>query len=348
MEAAATVYSRILSPDAASPTDSYIADLQKAMLDATPDCIKVLSVEGNLLTMNRAGCLALNVPQDSGFGMPWLSLLPAEVHADGRYALSKAALGETVRFLGNSVSAGGPVYWDNLLTPLIDSQGRVLSILCVSRDVTEKVQLEKELGEALNREKLIALEMHHRIKNIFAVISGLILISEKEANSEPSANQVVQILRAKIKALSRASDVVFTKKNNSAETEGLTDLVDVSRAVLWPYGERCLVDGEQILVAQDRVSVFALLLHELATNSVKYGALSKDNGNVTISWALNKHTVLFSWLEKGGPKISTEPECRGFGTEMVNRTVQSLKGRIDRKWDEEGLTVNIRFPHLKE
>jgi PAS domain S-box-containing protein len=166
MEAAAGIYSRIMFPGSVSEADPHLSDLQKAMLDATPDCIKVVSVDGNLLTMNRAGCVALNMPEDSGFGMPWLSLLPEDVQPAGMDALCRAAAGQTARFTGKSHSPSGTIYWDNLLTPLVDDRGLVLSILCVSRDVTEKTLLERKLEEAVDREKLLAREMRHRIKNL--------------------------------------------------------------------------------------------------------------------------------------------------------------------------------------
>jgi PAS domain-containing protein len=83
MEGAAGIYTRVIFPDAVSQGDPQLSDLQRAMLDETPDCIKVVSPDGRLLTMNRAGCAALGVPRDSPFGMPWLPLLPQDVHAPG-------------------------------------------------------------------------------------------------------------------------------------------------------------------------------------------------------------------------------------------------------------------------
>src|SRR5690606_27745156 len=105
-------------------------------------------------------------------------------------------------------SHDGIRYWDNLLTPIMDVSGRVLSILCVSRDVTTKTQLERELEAAVTREKLLSREMQHRIKNLFAVVSGLITIAEKEAR-QPSADGLGKILRQKLDALTRASDALF-------------------------------------------------------------------------------------------------------------------------------------------
>ncbi len=92
--------------------------VQREMLDASVDCIKVIHPNGHLSTMNRSGCVALGVSQDSGFGMDWLNLLPSEVRIPGREALERARKGDNARFPGKSELPGQePQYWDNLLTP---------------------------------------------------------------------------------------------------------------------------------------------------------------------------------------------------------------------------------------
>lgn len=347
MDAAVGIYTRIMFPDMASQADPHLSDLQKAMLDATPDCIKVVSVDGALLAMNKAGRLALGVPEDSEFGMPWLPLLPDDVHAAGADALRKAAAGQTARFPGKSISPGGTIYWDNLLTPLIDADGRVLSILCVSRDVTEKTLLERRLEDAVNGERLLAREMRHRIKNLFSVVNGLTLIAEKEAASGNAPEAASGILREKLGALSRASDAVFAKEDGGGCDTGPVDVASVVRSVLEPYGDRCTVIGDKALVHRDAMTAFALLLHELATNSLKYGALSSD-GDVAVRWRVDDGELNLTWIETGGPHIPAAPKRRGFGTDMVDRVVRSARGAISRDWRAEGLVVNLRFPRLAQ
>lgn len=344
MEAAAGLYSSIIFRDALSGTELHLSDSQRAMLDATPDCIKVLSVDGRLLTMNRAGCLALGVPEDSEFGMAWLPLLPEAVHQPGLEALRRASDGHSARFPGQSHSPEGTRYWDNLLTPVIDASGRVLSVLCVSRDVTEKTQLEKELEDAISREKLLSREMQHRIKNLFAVVSGLIHISEKEAAGEDAPQAVTNILRAKLQALSRASDAVFSGFETSNGAASQVDLCSLVRSVLQPYAGRCRLIGDPASASLDEMTTLALFLHELATNSVKYGALGADGGNVVVRWATDGGELELTWTESGGPPVAAAPTRRGFGSEMVDRIVASAGGRVSRAWQREGLIAELRLP----
>lgn len=113
--------------------------IQTDMLNVSIDCIKLISPTGNLLHMNRAGCQALGVDEESGFGMPWLPLLPEDVWPAGNIALESARNGMFGRFPGRSERPGRDVqYWDNMLTPILDADGKTTAILCVSRDVTRE------------------------------------------------------------------------------------------------------------------------------------------------------------------------------------------------------------------
>jgi len=344
MEAAAGLYTRIVYPDVLAKTDPHLSELQMAMLDATPDCIKVVSPDGTLLTMNRAGRIALGVPDDSEYGMPWLSLLPEEVRPLGVEALREAANGRNARFPGKSVSPEGIHYWDNLLTPMVDGNGKVLSILCVSRDVTTKTTLEQRLEEGLAREQLLAREMQHRIKNLLSVVSGLIVISEKEASETGSSETATKILRDKLGALARASDAVFVQELGGEA--GPADVEAVVRSVLQPYRERCSVSGSAASMPRESVTALALFMHELATNSVKYGALRAPDGMVTVNWTIRGASLQLTWTETGGPAIVKAPERQGFGSQMADRAMRSIGGTIQRSWPISGFVAELQLPNF--
>lgn len=126
--------------------------MQSDLLDASGDCIKLIDVKGNLIFMNEAGCTALGVKAETGFGQEWVRLLPEGSWASGEVALEQARAGEVARFAGRSQLPGQPVEaWDNLLTPMIDSTGRVISILVVSRNVSEETATREALRESQER-----------------------------------------------------------------------------------------------------------------------------------------------------------------------------------------------------
>ncbi|NEI74870.1 PAS domain-containing protein [Rhizobium lusitanum] len=344
METASEAYARLLPLGEDPGAAPLFSDVQKMMLDATPDCIKVLSPKGKLLTMNRAGCVALGVAEGSGFGMDWLPLLPPDVHPLGLKALHDAAMGRTARFPGRSVFPQGTIYWDNLLTPLVDQAGEVLSILCVSRDVTAQTLLEQEREKAIERQKLVAAEMRHRIKNLFSVVAGLMVIAEKEANVKGDQAALAMIFRDKLAALARASEAVFSSTDDGGQAGKGPELESVLRSVLEPYGARCQLSGDKGYLRPEMMTILALFLHELATNSVKHGALSTDAGRVVIAHIIDGSDLRLLWTEKGGPLISAPPARSGFGTEMVDRLVRSVGGDVSRSWLPTGLVVSLNLP----
>lgn len=129
------------------------------MLNASEDCIKLIDCHGRLLQMNKAGCLALGLPLlETKFGMKWLDLLPKDVRARGLRALAAAKKGQSISFPGRSEIPGQkPIYWDNMLTPMHDTNGIVVSILCVSRNITKQREVEEKLRKASNIDPLTGL-----------------------------------------------------------------------------------------------------------------------------------------------------------------------------------------------
>ncbi|QTD93052.1 PAS domain-containing protein [Burkholderia anthina] len=130
------------------------ASIQSDMLDISVDCIKLVATDGMLLHMNKAGCQALGIPENSAFGMPWLDLLPADIQPAGRVALNLAKEGKSGRFPGRSVDSNGRIqHWDNMLTPVMGPAGQVTTILCISREVTREIEsrdVNQQLQDRLN------------------------------------------------------------------------------------------------------------------------------------------------------------------------------------------------------
>lgn len=149
--------------------------LQQNMLDASVDCIKIMDLNGNLTHMNRSGCRALlgDENYDGPFGMAWLDLLPPEVRKRGQRALRNVCRGRSVRFSGPSVLPGQkPQQWDNLLTPLADADGKIISILCVSREVTLQRETEHRLRVASETDSLTGLHNRHAFTRAMKQIIG--------------------------------------------------------------------------------------------------------------------------------------------------------------------------------
>ncbi|WP_347455391.1 EAL domain-containing protein [Acinetobacter thermotolerans] len=138
---------------------SQMITAQKNMLDASLDCIKIITPDGKLSHVNRSGRQALGLSENEHeFGMPWLDLLPPEVRASGKRALKRASQGLNARFSGKSqLDDQEPEYWDNLLTPMMDEHNVPQQILCVSRNISQQRQAETRLKAIMERDELTGL-----------------------------------------------------------------------------------------------------------------------------------------------------------------------------------------------
>ncbi|WP_083457006.1 PAS domain-containing protein [Pseudomonas sp. CMR5c] len=314
------------------------ANIQRAMLDATPDCIKVLTPGGVLLAMSEAGCVAFQIPQTQVKGTAWVPLLPASTHGAALDALALAAAGICARFTGYSDAHGKIIHWDNLLTPTLDQQGRVHSIVCVSRDITPQVLLQRELNQALVREQLLTSERLHRIKNLFTVADAVVMMADREARSTGILDRLGKIAADKLRALSRVYTQILDAEGGTA-----MEMTAFIGSVLQPFGARCRFSGTLEHVPGTLANLLALLLHELATNSVKHGALSVVEGEIDIRWASHEGWLSLDWHEQGGPAILAPPLRHGYGCELIDELAIVAGGAIERHWCPEGLRVALKL-----
>ncbi|MDY6961117.1 MAG: HWE histidine kinase domain-containing protein [Pseudomonadota bacterium] len=248
--------------------------------------------------------------------------------------------------------------------PLVTQDGHVLGSLCAidatPRRWTEKDQAilaefaklvedqialrerVEELARFDEQRALVQGELAHRIKNIFAVISSLLLVSSK---TETDVSSFVRALTGRIQALSKANDfIIDAPSSKGGEAKGLNELFD---ALLSPFkrnDEQVILSCIPVSVGEKTAAGLALVIHELATNSAKYGALAAAEGRVVIKCTRGEDDLRIIWEEVGGPPIVAPPEKKGFGSKLVARTVESqLMGTIVREYLPSGLRVTLAF-----
>jgi two-component sensor histidine kinase len=195
------------------------------------------------------------------------------------------------------------------------------------------------LTEARDRADLLARELNHRVKNIFAVILAVVRMSGKDT---PEAKPAIDRITERIHALVTAHDV--TQGSPGHPTLELGSLVD---AVIAPYcsqDERCAVAGEPTRLPANAAMPLGLVLHELATNAVKYGAWSRPGGTVTVRWAHSGGPVVIEWIEHGDTLPLPTPEREGFGSLLMQSTARQLGGTISRTFGADGVIVRFEFP----
>lgn len=196
--------------------------------------------------------------------------------------------------------------------------------------------------------ELLAGEMSHRVKNLLSIATGLTQLSGRSASS---VAEMTGELTERLTALGRAHDVVRPLPGDQGKAALLGDLVSV---LLAPYDETAAFSGRirvsvpRMGIGESAASTLAMVLHELATNSVKYGALSSPAGFLDISSRTDAGTLYLTWAETGGPPIVGHPELTGFGSRLIARTVSSqLRGKLDYDWQESGLVVTIAMPEKR-
>src|ERR1700755_3513669 len=167
---------------------------------------------------------------------------------------------------------------------------------------------------AQERQRLLAREADHRVKNIFANFHSIINLSARSAGSP---KEMAQALRGRLDALLRAKDLVRPGIMGTEHESEQTTMDALVRTVLQPYEDgslnRIVLNGPDVPVGAKAVTGLALALHETATTPINSGALSRRNGSIHVTWNASGDDFHLDWDETGGPEINVAPQARGFG-----------------------------------
>lgn len=210
---------------------------------------------------------------------------------------------------------------------------------------TERAEIAARDAEQLRianeRADLLARELNHRVKNIFAVVSAVVGSTLRhEKNVAEAADKVA----SRIEALSIAHDV-----SQGALDTPVASIEALLSATLSPYedlADRLSLQGPSLALASDMASPMGMIVHELATNAVKYGAWEGDTGQVIVSWKVSEDATRpmlhLTWREEG--RAVKEPKKTGFGSTMIDMAVRQLGAKAERKWTNKGLLFLLDVP----
>lgn len=199
----------------------------------------------------------------------------------------------------------------------------------------------REHAQAQNRQELLIQELNHRVRNILNLIRGLVNQSQAQATSPA---EFTKIVGGRIHALARAHDLI-TKKNWDAAS--VNDLITLEiEAYLADNPERVIVEGPDVLLEPGAFTTVALVIHEMITNSAKYGALSVQDGELVILMMIGSNGALqIDWRETGGPAIVSAPSRRGFGTTIIEKSIPfELGGVAELDFAPIGLQARFEIP----
>lgn len=224
------------------------------------------------------------------------------------------------------------VYLNFVYQPIRDNGGRVAGVFVQGYEVTENVR-------AAQRQKLMIDELNHRVKNTLATVQS-IAVQTARTHAEPTT--FAESFQSRLMALSHTHNLLTRSHWEGAE---LRDVLNHETQAHGPH--RILLNGPAVALEPATALAFGMIVHELATNAAKYGALSTPDGRVVVDWSVanqNDPRLHISWREQGGPPIKT-PERKGFGSRLIERSVRhDLSGDIEIAYAEDGFRAEINVP----
>jgi len=304
-----------------------------AIVESSDDAIIGKTLDGIVTSWNDGARRIFGYTAKEAIGNSILILIPPDRYHEETDILTRIRRGKRIDHFETVRRRKDGSLVDVSLTssPVKDGQGRIIGISKIARDITERKQAEERL-------RLLAREVDHRGKNTLALVQAIVRMTRAE-----TVPDFVRIATGRIGALARVHTLLAASSWRGAD---LRQLVEEELA---PYGAndaaRVRVAGPDLALRASAAQALAMALHELATNAVKYGALSVPHGAVSVQWVCDGRSgFTLHWSETGGPAVSA-PDRSGTGTGVIERAVRSqLGGEVDFDWRADGLVCRIAVP----
>ncbi|WP_181257117.1 sensor histidine kinase [Pseudaminobacter soli (ex Li et al. 2025)] len=308
------------------------------------------------LEAGHLGTISYNLAQDRGrwspafakmIGQPvtdmsfsdWLEL----VHPDDRHIAQTsleealATKTETYKTHYRIVRPDKAVRWlEFSVTATRDGTGELIGLDGFAVDVTDRFREDE-------RKQEIVREMHHRVKNVLAIVQAL---ARQTAHQATSLDGFLSTFQARLNALATTHDLIVSHQGRGV---ALAELVKTETAPFETIaGSRITLDGPDLMLPSEMITPLGLVIHELTTNAAKYGSLSHRNGAVSVNWSTRTNgggpRLSVLWRERGGPPV-VAPTKAGFGSRLISRMIRNdLAGEIEFHWLAQGLDCTFTVP----
>jgi PAS domain S-box-containing protein len=307
--------------------------------EAAPVMLWLSDSSGRCLHLNAALRKFWGVAEDDVAAFDWrFSMHPDDADRIGVAMWNATVAQQPVSLSGRYRNAEGEYrVLETNARPRFSASGEFLGLIGVNIDVSDKARHEQQ------RELLLA-ELNHRVKNSLAVVQGIAFQTFRGDNARPEARAAFE---GRLAALAAAHNLLTQAHWESASLDEIAADALQTRGV---NAQRIALSGPRLLLPPKSALALALALHELATNALKYGALSRDGGKVELAWRCDEASpgapgrLHLSWRESGGPAVQA-PTRRGFGSMLVERTLaQDLNGEVAMEFRPEGVVCSIDAP----
>jgi PAS domain S-box-containing protein len=320
-------------------TERHDADLESAHLAAivvsSDDAIISKTIEGRITSWNAGARRIFGYEASEIIGQPILRLIPPELHHEEWDILARLQRGERIEHYETVRVAKDGRRIDISLTvsPLRDRSGKVVGASKVARDVTDRKRAEK-------LQRVLTDELAHRVKNTLATVQA---IANQSLVRAKSPTDFVSSFTGRLQALAKAHTLLTRTSMQGAD---VMELVNEQVLIGAPNDNRISCSGPLLTLDAQAAMHVALVLHELATNARKYGALSVPYGRLSVTWQVRTNggcSLLLSWKESNGPKVSA-PSSHGFGRMLIEQTMRAHGGEASIEYRTDGLTCEIKLP----
>jgi len=308
-----------------------------SIVESSDDAIIGENLDGIIMSWNNGAERLYGYTVEEAIGKPITILIPPDRYDEEHTILGRIKRGERVDHYETirQRKDGSSVNVSLTGSPVKNAEGEIIGASRIARDITERKRAEA-------REKVLMAELDHRVKNVLARVATVAMSSRQESSS---LDQFARSLDGRIKSMTAAHALLSQNRWHGVGFDALV------RTQLAPYASdaNVTISGTDVVLSTGASQAMAMVLHELVTNSAKYGALSVPTGRVSISWDSkpNGHAAAsleFVWREFGGPPTTAEGRS-GYGTRLIRELVPyELAGMVDLNLAAEGVNCKIEFP----
>ncbi len=306
-----------------------------AIVTSSDDAIISKTPDGIITSWNAGATRIFGYTSDEIIGQHITRIIPDELQNEETAIISRLKAGErldhfeTVRLTKD----GRRVDISLTISPIRNAAGEIVGASKVARDITEKKAAEK-------LQQLLLEELNHRVKNTLATVQAIATQSLGRAKSQ---KDFVTSFSGRLQALAKMHTLLVQKSMRGTE---LAELVGSQVRLGSNDEDRVSANGPFLFLGPQEAGHLGMVLHELATNARKYGALSVAGGRLAVTWEVRSNgnrKLLLAWTESGGPKVRV-PEARGFGMTLIEQTVRVHGGEASLHFAEDGLKCLVDWP----
>ena len=300
-----------------------------SIVESSDDAIVSKSLNGIITSWNRGAERVFGYTAEEAIDQPITIVIPQDRQDEEREILTRIRRGERIEHFETvrQRKHGSLIVVSLTVSPVKNAEGKIVGASKIARDITEQKRNQEQIAT-------LAREAEHRSKNLLANVQATVNLSQSD-----TSEGLKRAIEGRIQALANVHSLFVDSRWIGAE------LSAIATQELAPYSEksktRVRIEGPQVLLEPNAAQTIAVILHELATNAAKYGALSTANGQVDLKWSHEADRRLhLRWTETGGPAVQ-EPTRKGFGRRVTEQMIAQLKGKTRFGWRAEGLVCEI-------